>query len=98
MSVNQTKVFEARNLAEEIETLCLELELLVNGKEGFLKDLRKITQDIGVQRFNEDIFLLKNLSKHVLEIMNHIQKMNDDDNEEEHQFNREQYDKSKSVY
>ena len=95
MSVNPSKILEARELAEDIEAMCRALENVVNGKDGFLKDLRKITHEIGIQRFNEDVFLLKNLSKHVLEIMNYIRQLN---NEEEEQYNREQYNKSKSVY
>ena len=100
MSVSQTQIIAAKILAEDIEAICRELETLVNGKEGFLKDLRKVTKDIGIQRFNEDVFLLKNLSKHVFEIINYIEQMNDEPEEgsEEDQYNRKKYNKSKSIY
>ena len=58
MNVNRTKIANARDLAEDIEKMARELESIVNGKNGFLKDLRKVTKDVGVQRFNEDVFLL----------------------------------------
>lgn len=104
MSVNQTKVVEARDLAEDIETMCKALESLVNGKEGFLKDLRKTTKDVGVQCFNEDVFMLKNLATHVLEIMNHIEQMNnnsgaeDDIEEAERKYSSKKHNKSGNVY
>lgn len=100
MSMNQTQITAAKILAEDIEAMCRELETLVNGKEGFLKGLRKVTKDVGVQRLNEDVFLLKNLAKHVFEIINYIEQLNDepDEGKEEYQYNREQYNKSKSIY
>ena len=48
------------------------MELLINGKSGFLTPLKKNMRDIGIHRFTEDMFLLKQLSKHVLEIMRYI--------------------------
>ena len=95
---NQTKIVDARSIAEDIDTMTRELESLVNGKQGFLKDIKKHTNDIGVQRLNEDIFALKQLSKRVLDIMCHIESMDRLEDEEDNKFNKERFNNSNKVY
>ena len=103
------KVSDALAIAIEFEDDIKQLEALVNGKQGFLKELKKQSGDIGICRLNEDVFMAKTLSKRILDILHAIEATVDmdeevgtDDMDEvdalEKQYNKEAYNKSKSVY
>lgn len=101
------KVSHALAIAVELEDDIKQLEVLVNGKQGFLKQLKKQSGDIGICRLNEDIFIAKTLSKRILDILRAIEAHVDMDEESdvdeeieiaEKQYNKEIYNKSNSVY
>lgn len=101
------KVLNAYSIALEIEEMVKTLETLVNGKQGFLKELKKSSADIGICRLNEDVFMAKTLTKRIADILHAVRDTiedsvaNEDDLEDEPpdiQYNKEAYNKSKSIY
>lgn len=67
------KVLSAYSIALEISDMVKNLETVVNGKHGFLKELKKHNQDIGICRLNEDVFIAKTLTKRISDILHTVQ-------------------------
>ena len=101
--MNKRQIIAARETAVELDKVVRELENLVNGKQGFLKDLKKQTTDMGICRLSEDIFMAKTPSKRILDIMRQIDTIDEvcdeePDSPEERRYNKENYNKSNAVY
>ena len=102
------QVTEAYTIAIELEEMVKHLESLVNGKQGFLKDLKKRSNDIGICRLNEDIFIAKTLSKRIADILQTVKAAIENDEVSggdideieapDMKYNKEAYNKSKSIY
>ena len=101
--MKNTQIIASYALAKELDSMTKELEGLTCGKDGFLKEMRKTIKDAGIQQLHIDIFILKQMTKHVSELLAYARDLAEGEqveevSEEDAKFNKEQCNKSGSVY